>query len=136
MAVNIVKKVYECFGKGDINGFLELCEENIEWVVNGPYLLEKCQSFTGHKGVRRFLKILEGTWSFNTFVPREFIVDNNKVVVLGEETGTNRLTGEEFQNRWAHVFTIRSNKIVSFREFLCNWCGDQHPPAMSWQESI
>ena len=38
----VVKKLYNCFADGDIDGFLALCADNIEWVVNGPANPEKC----------------------------------------------------------------------------------------------
>ena len=133
MAIEIVRRVYECFAQGDMDGFLQLCDEKIEWVVNGPASLVKCRSYEGLEGVRTFLDILERTWSFSSFTPREFIDCGGKVVVLGEEAGTDRKTDERFENRWAHIFTVRNDRVVSFREFLCHWRDNQHPPTMSWQ---
>ncbi|MEM7192898.1 MAG: nuclear transport factor 2 family protein, partial [Pseudomonadota bacterium] len=82
MSEQIVRDVYRRFAEGDIEGFLRLCAEDIEWVVNGPASLEKCQSFHGQDGVRRFLDILNRTWTFSAFTPREFISAGAKVVVL------------------------------------------------------
>jgi ketosteroid isomerase-like protein len=133
MTESVVKEIYQRFSDGDIDGFLKLCADNIEWVVNGPASLEKCSTFHGIDGVRTFLSILDRTWSFSSFTPREFISGGSKVVVLGEETGTDRASGQMFENRWAHVFTVRDQKILTFREFLCHWLGNQRPPKMGWQ---
>ena len=133
MADDIVKEVYRRFAEGDIDGFLKLCADDVEWVVNGPANLEKCRSYRGIDGVRAFLAILDRTWAFSSFTPREFIDGGDKVVVLGEETGTDLATGGHFENRWAHVFTVRDRLIVTFREFLCHWSGQQRPPRMGWQ---
>jgi len=133
MSLDVVKEVYGRFGEGDVEGFLDLCADDIEWVVNGPGSLEKCRAFEGIAGVRDFLSILDRTWSFSAFAPREFIATGQKVVVLGEEAGTDKATGRPFENRWAHVFTLRGGRVVSFREFLCHWPGEEHPPKMSWQ---
>ena len=102
----LVKDVYNRFAKGDIAGFLTLCAENIEWVVNGPASLEKCKAYKGRSGVQQFLDVLAG-WEFSSFAPREFIVDGQTVVVLGEETGTDKTSGKRFANRWAHFFCAR-----------------------------
>ncbi|RKZ50301.1 MAG: hypothetical protein DRR16_04210 [Candidatus Parabeggiatoa sp. nov. 3] len=72
-ALEIVKDVYRRFAEGDIKGFLALCSDDIEWVVNGPATLEKCQAFKGHKGVQDFLSILGNSWEFSTFTPQQFI---------------------------------------------------------------
>lgn len=131
-AKDVAEQVYARFGAGDIDGFLDLCSEEVEWVVNGPHQLEKCSDFHGKDGVRDFLAILDRTWAFSSFSPREFIAAGNKCVVLGEESGTYRDTGQGFNNRWAHVFTVRDGSLTSFREFLCHWTVDQKPPEMSW----
>ncbi|NES66237.1 MAG: hypothetical protein F6K24_13700 [Okeania sp. SIO2D1] len=99
MALEVVKKVYKCFTRGDLDGFVKLCSEDIEWVVNGPSTLEKCQAFHGISGVRKFLDILADSWEFNSFEPRSFFEDDVTVVVLGEETGVCKASGEPFQNR-------------------------------------
>jgi len=133
MTEGVVREIYQRFLESDIEGFLKLCAADIEWVVNGPATLEKCRSFHGIEGVRDFLSILDRSWAFSFFMPREFISGGDKVVVLGEEAGANRSSGERFENRWAHVFTVRDRRIMTFREFLCHWSGEQHPPRMSWQ---
>jgi hypothetical protein len=130
--LELVKEVYRRFSQNDIDGFLVLCADDIEWVVNGAATLEKCRSFRGVRGVQEFLNILGESWEFREFSPREFIADGQTVVVLGEEAGTEKNSGFSFSNRWAHVFDVREGKIVRFREFLCHWAGDQKPPAMSW----
>ncbi|GAA4651366.1 hypothetical protein GCM10023116_36500 [Kistimonas scapharcae] len=130
--VDTVKTVYDSFSRGDLDGFLQICDEEIEWVVNGPASLEKCQSYRGRDGVRQFLDVLEQTWSFRAFTPKQYIHDGNTVVVLGEETGDDKTTNQPFENRWAHVFDTRDGKVIRFREFLCHWSGSEQPPAMSW----
>lgn len=132
--LEVVKDVYDRFAESDIAGFLTLCADNIEWVVNGPASLEKCKAYKGRRGVQQFLDILGG-WEFSSFTPREFIVDGQTVVVLGEETGTDKHSGQRFANRWAHVFDVESDRIVRFREFLCHWADPHEPPAMTWNVS-
>ncbi len=131
-ALEVVKQVYDRFAEGDLDGFLTLCSEDIEWVVNGPSALEKCQAFHGISGVRKFLELLGNTWEFNSFKPQKFFVDDMTVIVLGEETGAYKASGKPFQNRWAHVFEVQEEHIVNFREFLCHWIAEQQPPAMCW----
>ena len=131
-ALEVVKDVYNCFAEGDIAGFLSLCADDIEWVVNGPVTLEECRTFRGHGGVQEFLNILGETWEFSTFTPKQFLMDGPTVIVLGEEKGRDKKSGAQFENRWAHVFDVKEGQIKRFREFLCHWTGDQQPPAMSW----
>lgn len=132
IALDVVKDVYRRFGEGDISGFLSLCADNIEWVVNGPESLEKCRAYKGRDGVQEFLRILGESWEFSAFTPKEFLANGSMVVVLGEEKGRDKKSAVPFKNRWAHVFEVKNGQIICFREFLCHWPGDQQPPAMSW----
>ena len=129
--LQVVKNVYQRFAEGDIDGFLAICADDIEWVVNGPATLKKCNAFRGRSGVQEFLKLLS-VWKFESFQPREFLVAGTSVVVLGEEKGADTESGVHFQNRWAHVFDVQGDKVTRFREFLCHWTGDLQPPAMTW----
>ena len=133
-ALEVVKDAYSRFATGDVDGFLTLCADNIEWVVNGPANLEKCKAFTGRSGVRKFLEIVAGSWEFSSFTPQQFFTVGQTVVVLGEETGKEKSSGIRFENRWAHVFDVQGGQIVRFREFLCYWTDEQRPPAMSWSD--
>lgn len=130
--LEVVKDVYGRFAEGDLEGFLGLCADDIEWVVNGPPHLAKCRAFRGRSGVQEFLDLL-AVWEFSSFAPREFIVDGQTVVVLGEEAGTDTAAGVPFRNRWAHVFDIEGDRVRRFREFLCHCTGDQELPEMSWR---
>ncbi|WPD21474.1 MAG: nuclear transport factor 2 family protein [Candidatus Electrothrix aestuarii] len=131
---HIVQEVYKKLSSGDFEGFLDLCDDAIEWVVNGPETLEKCQAFQGKNGVRHFLDILGSTWYVSSFDVKSIVNENNTVVVLGEETGRHTDSEIFFENRWAHVFDVKDGKIVRFREFLCHWPGVQKPPEMTWDE--
>ncbi len=133
MALDVIKRIYQHLGEGDLDSILALCDEEVEWVVNGASTSDVTGAFRGIEGVRSFLATVDKAWMLQFSAPREFIEAGNKVVVLGEAKGKERATGESFQNRWVHVFTMRNGRIASFRLFLCQWLGDDTPPAMSWQ---
>jgi len=78
------------------------------------------------------LDILGGSWEFRSFRAQDFIAAGNTVVVLGEETGEEKDSKKPFENRWAHVFDVKSGRIIRFREFLCHWTDGHRPPKMSW----
>lgn len=99
-----------------------------EW----PCGISKMLDLRGKSGVGDFCNILRHSWQFHSFNPRQFIENHSTVVVMGEETGIDQLLNEPFVNRWVHVFDVKQQRIVCFREFLCHWTGEQQPPLMSW----
>lgn len=116
----IVKKAYEEFGKGNIEGLLEHFSEDINWKipeVNGsPFASETI----GRGNLAEFFALLGQTEEFTSFEPNEFISEGNKVVVLGHSKGNIIPTGRNFESDWVHIFTINNGKITNFLEFFDN----------------
>jgi len=133
MALDMVKQIYQHLGEGDIEAIVARCDDGVEWVVNGPSTFGASGAYEGIEGVRSFLKAIDKAWMLHFSAPREFIEAGNKIVVLGEASGKERETGEPFRTRWVHVFTLRNDRILSLRLFVCQWHGDEVPPAMSWR---
>ena len=57
------------------------------------------------------------TLTLEAFEPRQFIAQEDTVVVLGSYRGTARETGRRFATEWAQVFTLREGKVTKFREY-------------------
>jgi ketosteroid isomerase-like protein len=57
-------------------------------------------------------------WSRFELDPYEFIADRNMVVSLGRFKGVHGATGKQADARYAHVWTIRNDKIAGFRQYI------------------
>ena len=116
--IEIVKRGYEAFGRGDINGLLALCAENVEWVSSGPSEMPTAGIRRGHEQVAQFFKALDQVFEIQRFEPKQFIAQGEQVVVLGDDTAKVKATGKVLTEEWAHAFTIRDGKIAAFREYI------------------
>ena len=52
-----------------------------------------------------------------SFEPLEYIVEGNKVVVLGQEHQRVKKTSQEQQQKWVQVYTIKNGLIARMEEF-------------------
>ena len=50
-------------------------------------------------------------------MPKEFIAEGDKVVVVGNATWLTKPTGRSFDSPWVHVMTIRDGKIARFEAY-------------------
>lgn len=116
--IEIVKRGYEAFGRGDINGLLALCAENIEWVTPGPPEMPTAGTRRGREQVALFFKALDEVFEIQRFEPKQFIAQGGQVVVLGDDTAKVKATGKVLTEQWAHAFTIRDGQIAAFREYI------------------
>jgi ketosteroid isomerase-like protein len=114
--VNVVRRGYEAFGRGDIEGLLGLLDEQVQWVTPGPTELATSGRRTGRQQVGAFFGAVNDLFEIQRFEPSEFIAEGDKVVVLGSETARARSTGVTLDLDWVHVFTIRNGVIVAFQE--------------------
>jgi ketosteroid isomerase-like protein len=116
--IEIVKRGYEAFGRGDINGLLALCAENVAWVSPGPSELPTAGIRRGHEQVAQFFEALQQVFEIQRFEPKQFVAQGDQVVVLGADTAKVKATGKVLTEDWAHAFTVRDGKIATFREYL------------------
>jgi len=49
-------------------------------------------------------------------IPHDFVSEGDTVVALGDYSGTFKATGKSFTAPFAHVWTFRDGKVVSFQQ--------------------
>jgi ketosteroid isomerase-like protein len=112
-----VRGVYDAFAKGDVPAVLGFLSADIEWTeAEGfPY----GGTYTGPDAVLAGVFMRLGTeWDGFAVVPEEFIDGGDRVVALGEYTGTYKATGKSFRANFAHVWTLREGKAVRFVQYV------------------
>ncbi|MGH9680800.1 MAG: nuclear transport factor 2 family protein, partial [Candidatus Acidiferrales bacterium] len=80
--VQIVKNGYAAFSRGDIPGLLELMAEDVEWQSPGAGL-PLAGTYRGRAGVAEFFRKLSLDADILEFVPREFVAEGDRVLVVG-----------------------------------------------------
>lgn len=114
--VQIIKNGYEYFATGNIPGLLANFDENIEWTeAEGfPY----GGTYTGANAIVEnvFMK-LGGEWDKFSAVPDEILDAGDTIVALGHYSGKYKATGKSMKVPFAHVWTLRDDKIVKFVQY-------------------
>jgi ketosteroid isomerase-like protein len=110
----VVQGTYEAVGRGDIPALLDLLTDDVEWTFQGPSSIPFAGTRRGREGVAEFFSLVGENLQFQEFEPREFVTQDEKVVVLGYERSLVKLTGRTFEQEWAHVYTLRDGKVATF----------------------
>ena len=116
--LDVIRRGYEAFGRGDINTLLESFDEQITWVTPGPPELATSGRRTGRHEVAQFFASVNELFDIQRFEPKEFLAQGDRVVVVGSETARARSTGNVIDVDWVHVFTMRNGRVVAFQEFF------------------
>ena len=116
--VDAVRRSYEAFARGDLDGVVADMHEEIEW--HQARGLPHGGTYRGLPEVRRaiFEPLDEEWWDEFSADPDEFLDAGAEVVVLGRYRGRAKGTGKPLDVPYAHVWTFRDGKAVRFRQFL------------------
>ena len=116
--LDVIRRGYYAFGRGDINTLLESFDEQVSWVTPGPPELATSGRRTGRQEVAEFFVSVNELFDIQRFEPKDFLAQGDRVVVVGSETARARSTGNVIELDWVHVFTMRNGKVVAFQEFF------------------
>lgn len=112
-AVELVRRAYQAFGRGDIAAIVAMTDDQVDWRFNGPKRIPYSGRFKKNEVAQWFADIA-AVDDVQAFEPREFISEGDHVTVLGWERCAARPSGRVFETEWVHVFTVRRGKVVRF----------------------
>ncbi len=115
-AKSVVEKMFTAFGSGDVENFVATVSNDTVWIYHGTQIIPK-GTYEGKEGARKFISgILNNTEILN-FEPQEYIVEGNKVVVLGQEHQKVKRSGRELKQKWVQIYTVENDLITKMEEF-------------------
>ena len=116
--VDTVKKLYEAFGKRDINTILSLLDPAVEWgEPENPYNPAGGTRY-GHKGFLEWVSIGSNAEEILTLEPQQYLTDENSVAVTGYLKCLAKPTGKIYDSDFVHLVTLKDGLIIKFREFF------------------
>ena len=112
----IVKGIYEAYGRGDIAAVLNNLADNVDWLVPGPNTIPYAGRYRSRAEVAGFFQKLAETTELDPLKIEQYVEQGDVVVALGSYTGRSKSRQKQFQSRWAMAFTLRDGKITRFEE--------------------
>jgi uncharacterized protein len=113
----LVRAVYEAFGRGDVPAVLGAMAADIEWheAEGMPY----GGVYHGGEAVAQnvFGPITQDVVDF-AVTAEEFIASGDAVAAVVRYTGTGRATGKELDLPVVHLWKVRNGKVEQFRQFI------------------
>ena len=117
--VQLVKRAYEAFGRGDLDALLDAFSDDVEWITPGPPELATAGRRRGRQQVAEFFRHVNESFEFHRFDPRTFVADDTRVIVLGVDEITFRPTGVRLPPiHFVHIFTFTNDKVTHFEEIF------------------
>ena len=108
--VELARRGYEAFNRGDIDGLLDLCGPDIEW---RDFATLDSDTVTGKDAVRAYFEMVMEAWEQIRLEPEEIIdLGGGRVVVVSHLTGRGKGSGVEVETQGADVLTFDEGSLV------------------------
>jgi hypothetical protein len=113
----IVRQVYEAFGRRDIQKAFDVFATDIEIVQSNE--LPWGGTYRGLEGARRFFaKLTE--MIISTLAIERYIDAGERVIAIGRTRGTVNATGSRYDVPIAHVWMLKDAKVVQIQFCIDN----------------
>jgi ketosteroid isomerase-like protein len=118
--LQVVKDVYERFGRGDIPSLLALFDAAIEWrLAEGHPYSPNGEVWIGPQAVaENFFIRAGGEWENWTMAIHEFHEAADAVVVECRYKGVYKPTGKNMDIQVCHVWKVTDGRIKSFQQYI------------------
>jgi len=120
--VALIRGVYEAFAKGDVPGVLGALDAKVEWNEAEHFTYWNGAPFIGPDAIvaNVFARIPQDFDGFGVEVKR-IVGDGDTVLVEARYRGTAKKTGKRLDVQVAHVWDVRSGKVVRFQQYVDTW---------------
>lgn len=118
--IELARRLYELFGKGDIPGVLGLFDAQIEWreAEGNPYQPDGAPWIGPDAVLNKLFMRIGAEWDGFTVTPHTFTATEMGVLVEARYTGTYKSTGRVADVQVAHVLTMRDGTITGFQQYV------------------
>jgi len=115
---DIVKAIYDAFGRGDVPAVLGAFDPEIQWKEAENFLYADGNPYVGPQAVAEgvFQRIVSEVDNF-AVLPERFVEGGDTVVAEGRYRGTMKTTGTPVDAQFAHIWQLHDDKVVRFQQY-------------------
>jgi ketosteroid isomerase-like protein len=116
--VNVVRGMYEAFGRGDIPSVIAALDSQVEWWEAENFIYADNNPYVGPQAVLEGVFMRIGSeWDGFAVSPEEVLDAGGTVIGHGYYSGTYKQTGTQVRAQFAHFFRFRGGKVVKFQQY-------------------
>ncbi len=109
--VNLIQKLFEAFGRGDVQTILDNCTSDCEFYCPGPAIIPYAGKSRGRSGIQAYFSALIGTQSNINLNIDQFVAQGATVVAIGHYTAHVTSTGKLVDSPIVLTFLVQGGKV-------------------------
>jgi ketosteroid isomerase-like protein len=111
--VEIVRRIYDRMNRGDVEGVVQLCHEDVVIDMSGRVF--NPDVYHGHDGIRRFHAGVQDAWESYQWGIEDTRTTGDAVVAMLHCHGRSREGGPDVDWRVAWVWTLQGGRAATVR---------------------
>jgi ketosteroid isomerase-like protein len=113
--IELARRAYEAFSRGDLQAALDFIDADVE--IHEGQDLPDGGVYRRHQGFLANVSAWSEVFAELRFEPEDFVDAGDRLLVLVRVSGRGKASGAEFEQRQAHVWTVRDGKGVRLEFF-------------------
>jgi uncharacterized protein len=109
--VTLVQKMFEAFGRGDVDTILDNCAADCEFYFPGPATIPYAGRKKGREEIRGYFSAILGTQSVTELRIDRFVAQGDTVVGIGEYTAVVNSTGKMIESPVVFTFEVQDGRV-------------------------
>jgi uncharacterized protein len=110
--VALIQKMFEAFGRGDVQTILDHCTNDCEFYCPGPAIIPYAGMKKGPAEIQAYFDALISTQSSANLGIDELVAQGDAVVAIGRYTAKVNATGKLFDTPVILTFHLQDGKIT------------------------
>jgi uncharacterized protein len=116
--VELIRQAFEAFSRGDTDGVLTVCAQDIV-ITQAPEVPLGAPQQSGQAGVLEAFALWPEQWDdFRINLERVVTHPGDHVVVTTRHSGRGKQSGVEVEAQFTYVFAVRDGKVTDWRVFV------------------
>lgn len=114
-----VQRVYNSFVEGDVTPFLDILDENTEWISTAPQsLFPHAGLYRGARDILKQIAVIGSIYETRSFLPRILVEEADQLAVYLDVSLLHRASRNEMFFDVAHFWTFKNRKVARYVEIF------------------
>jgi len=110
--VALIQKLFDAFGRGDVQTILDHCKPDCEFYYPGPEVIPYTGTKRGSREIQTYFDALLNTQSNANLSIKQFVADGDTVVAIGHYKARVNSTGKPIDTPVVLIFQIEGDKVA------------------------
>ena len=110
--VALIQKIFEAFGRGDIEEILTCCSTDCEFYYPGPAIIPYAGRKKGHAEIRAYYEAILNNQSSHDLKVDRIIAQDDNVVAIGSYKGVVNSTGKTIESPLVLTYEVQNGSVI------------------------